>query len=394
MHHTELLSHLLAERRLLTTPGTSGTVTYHDACYLGRHNGRYDAPRDVLGSTGLTTTEMERARERSFCCGAGGARMWMEEAGDARINDTRFAEAAGTGADTLAVACPYCFVMLDDAAKAAGSDMRVADVATLLAESITADSDPAAPERRARRPTSRADRHRRLAACGRLLFAKADAAETFGVGRTAVTDAGAQVRVWDAIHDEPAPSLDERERRGAVRQRLQHRARPTSSRSSSGSGTLTLDALDREVPFLGICFGAQVLAWSLGAKIRKAPVREIGYVPLRPLGAAADDPLLSHYADGDPVFQWHMDTFDLPDEAEQLATGDEVAAQAFRIGDRAWATQFHLEIDRPEIDLWIDDAGESLATGLAHHLRPAADGGDRASGAPRAPGRPRSSAAS
>ena len=84
-------------------------------------------------------------------------------------------------------------------------------------------------------------------------------------------------------------------------------------------------------------------------------------VPLRPLGAAADDPLLSHYTDGDPVFQWHMDTFDLPGEAEQLATGDQVAAQAFRIGDRAWATQFHFEIDRPEIDLWIDDAGESLA---------------------------------
>ncbi|HEX3299567.1 MAG TPA: (Fe-S)-binding protein [Actinomycetota bacterium] len=134
VHHTELLSHLLSERKLLTTAGANGTVTYHDACYLGRHNGRFDAPRDVLGSTGLTATEMERARERSFCCGAGGARMWMEEDGDARINDTRFAEAAGTGADTLAVACPYCFVMLDDAAKAAGSEMRVADVATLLAE--------------------------------------------------------------------------------------------------------------------------------------------------------------------------------------------------------------------------------------------------------------------
>ena len=144
VHHTELLSHLLAERKLLTTPGTNGTVTYHDACYLGRHNGRYDAPRDVLGSTGLDATEMDRARERSFCCGAGGARMWMEEAGDARINDTRFAEAAGTGADTLAVACPYCFVMLDDAAKAAGSDMRVADVATLLAEA-TLGEPPAPP---------------------------------------------------------------------------------------------------------------------------------------------------------------------------------------------------------------------------------------------------------
>ena len=134
VHHTELLSHLLSEKRLLTTPGADGGVTYHDACYLGRHNGRFDAPRDVLGATGLTPTEMERARERSFCCGAGGARMWMEEGGEARINDARFAEAAGTGAGTLAVACPYCFVMLDDAAKAAGSDMRVADVATLLAE--------------------------------------------------------------------------------------------------------------------------------------------------------------------------------------------------------------------------------------------------------------------
>ena len=120
VHHTELLSHLLAERRLLTTAGAEGTVTYHDACYLGRHNGRFDAPRDVLAGTGLTTEEMGRARERSFCCGAGGARMWMEEGGDARINDTRFAEAAATGAETLAVACPYCFVMLDDAAKAAG----------------------------------------------------------------------------------------------------------------------------------------------------------------------------------------------------------------------------------------------------------------------------------
>jgi len=142
VHHTELLSHLLAERRLVTTPGVDGTVTYHDACYLGRHNGRFDAPRDVLAGTGLTSTEMERARERSFCCGAGGARMWMEEDGDARINDTRFAEAAGTGADTLAVACPYCFVMLDDAAKAAGSDMRVADVATLLAESALGPEQP------------------------------------------------------------------------------------------------------------------------------------------------------------------------------------------------------------------------------------------------------------
>src|SRR4029079_1663147 len=97
-------------------------------------------------STGLSTTEMERARERSFCCGAGGARMWMAEEIGTRINEQRFAEVDSTGAETLAVACPYCFVMLDDAAKAAGSEMRVADVATLLAEATLGDTaQPEAP---------------------------------------------------------------------------------------------------------------------------------------------------------------------------------------------------------------------------------------------------------
>jgi Fe-S oxidoreductase len=135
VHHTELLSRLVAEGGLRPRAGAGGSVTYHDACYLGRHNGRYDAPRDVLHAAGAAALEMPRNRERSFCCGAGGARMWMEESGDARINDTRFAEAEATGADTVATACPYCFVMLDDAAKAKGSEVRVADVATLLAES-------------------------------------------------------------------------------------------------------------------------------------------------------------------------------------------------------------------------------------------------------------------
>jgi Fe-S oxidoreductase len=114
----------------LKPAASNGGVTYHDACYLGRHNGRFDAPRDALGSV----VEMPRNREGSFCCGAGGARMWMEEGGEARVNDTRFAEAVSTGASTVAVACPYCFVMLDDAAKATSSEMRVADVATLVAE--------------------------------------------------------------------------------------------------------------------------------------------------------------------------------------------------------------------------------------------------------------------
>jgi len=140
VHHTQLLSRLISEGRLVNRRPATGTVTFHDACYVGRHNGEYDAPRDVLGAAGAAATEMPRSRERSFCCGAGGARMWMEESAGTRVNDTRFAEATATGADTLAVACPYCYVMLDDAAKATGSEMRVADVATLLAESTLADT--------------------------------------------------------------------------------------------------------------------------------------------------------------------------------------------------------------------------------------------------------------
>jgi Fe-S oxidoreductase len=130
VHHTQLLSELIAAGRLQPRTG-DGEITYHDACYLGRHNGEYDAPRELIGGE---VTEMPRNRERSFCCGAGGARMWMEEESP-RINDTRFEEAAATGAGTVATACPYCLVMLDDAAKGKASDMRVADVATLLAES-------------------------------------------------------------------------------------------------------------------------------------------------------------------------------------------------------------------------------------------------------------------
>jgi Fe-S oxidoreductase len=129
VHHTQLLSELISAGRLQPRTG-DGKITYHDACYLGRHNGEFDAPRAVIGGE---IEEMPRNRERSFCCGAGGARMWMEEE-TPRINDTRFEEAAATGAETVATACPYCLVMLDDAAKGKGSEIRIADVATLLAE--------------------------------------------------------------------------------------------------------------------------------------------------------------------------------------------------------------------------------------------------------------------
>ena len=142
VHHTELLSQLIKEGRL-NPHGAAGTATLHDPCYLGRHNGKFDAPRETLGAAAASTVEMPRHGERSFCCGAGGARFWMEESGD-RINEARFAEAAATGADTVATACPFCLVMLDDAAKQGGeTGPRVADVATLLAEA-TLDGGPPA----------------------------------------------------------------------------------------------------------------------------------------------------------------------------------------------------------------------------------------------------------
>jgi Fe-S oxidoreductase len=134
VHHTDLLARLIREGRL-DPHARPATATLHDPCYLGRHNGVYDAPREVLDASTSVTVEMPRSREASFCCGAGGARMWMEELeGTPRINDARYAEAAGTGADVVATACPYCLVMLDDASRSGGPGMRVADVATLLAE--------------------------------------------------------------------------------------------------------------------------------------------------------------------------------------------------------------------------------------------------------------------
>jgi GMP synthase-like glutamine amidotransferase len=192
-----------------------------------------------------------------------------------------------------------------------------------------------------------------------VLFVKADPAETFGVGPAAVVDAGAELRVWDAIGGEPAPPLGDVA--GIVlfgsSFNIEHADEQPFIHSLHG---LTHDAVDAEVPFLGICFGAQVLAWSLGAEVRKAPRREVGYVPVRPLAPAADDPLLSHLADGEPVFQWHMDTFDLPVGAELLVTGDDVANQAYRLGATTWATQFHLEIDVPELELWVAEVADTV----------------------------------
>ena len=147
VHHTQLLNRLVREGKL--TPVTDGagahqrSITYHDPCYIGRHNGVYEPPRELLQVLpGASFVEMERNSERSFCCGAGGARMWMEENIGTRINENRTAEAVGTGADQIAVGCPFCRVMLSDGLTAAQSkgdareEVEVLDVAQMLLASV------------------------------------------------------------------------------------------------------------------------------------------------------------------------------------------------------------------------------------------------------------------
>ena len=133
LHHTELLAELVRDGRL-QPKADARPITYHDSCYLARHNDVRMEPRELVAAVGQPI-EMKRSGKQTFCCGAGGAHMWMEEAGKP-INAERAREAIDTGAETLAVACPFCTVMLDDGVRETGSPMRVADVSTLLAESM------------------------------------------------------------------------------------------------------------------------------------------------------------------------------------------------------------------------------------------------------------------
>ncbi|HEY8308343.1 MAG TPA: (Fe-S)-binding protein, partial [Lapillicoccus sp.] len=126
-------------------------VTYHDPCYLGRHNDVYAPPRELIGALpGVELKEMERTKEKSFCCGAGGARMWMEEKLGTRINTNRTDEAVATGADRIAIGCPFCKVMLSDGLAAAQSDgtareeVQVVDVAQMLLAAVRLET-PGAP---------------------------------------------------------------------------------------------------------------------------------------------------------------------------------------------------------------------------------------------------------
>ena len=193
VHHTQLLNRLVRDKKLVPVarpadvPGmssarnaasTAATVTYHDPCYLGRHNDVYAPPRELIGALpGVELREMERTREKSFCCGAGGARMWMEEKLGTRINTNRTEEAIATGAERIAIGCPFCRVMISDGLTAKQAEgeaeaVEVVDVAQMLLAAVrrgqpdggAAVAEPAATARDAVRAGSRGHRTRR---CGR-----------------------------------------------------------------------------------------------------------------------------------------------------------------------------------------------------------------------------------
>ena len=138
-HHSEYINKLITEKRISPKKETLEKFTYHDSCYLGRYNNIYDSPRNsIMTVPGLNIIEMKRSKDRGFCCGAGGGRMFMEETEGKRINIERTEEAIGTGADTIASACPFCMTMLSDGIKEKGKaeDVKVKDIAEIISESL------------------------------------------------------------------------------------------------------------------------------------------------------------------------------------------------------------------------------------------------------------------
>ncbi|MGW5352509.1 (Fe-S)-binding protein [Streptomyces sp. NPDC004031] len=151
IHHTQLLQTLVDEGRLVPVTPVEGLITYHDPCYLGRHNKVYTPPREIIAKVpGLRSEEMHRHKDRGFCCGAGGARMWMEERIGKRINNERVDEALSLDPDIVSTACPFCLVMLTDSVNGkknegkAKESVQVVDVAQLLLDSVRTAPAPSA----------------------------------------------------------------------------------------------------------------------------------------------------------------------------------------------------------------------------------------------------------
>jgi Fe-S oxidoreductase len=216
VHHTQLLNRLVREGRLTPVAGreepgvAKRSITYHDPCYIGRHNQVYSPPRELLAVIpGTELTEMPRNSERSFCCGAGGARMWMEEKIGERINVNRTTEAVDTGADQIAVGCPFCRVMLSDGLTSLQADglareeVEVLDVAQMLLASVKR-ADPAAPT-----------------------AAASSASSTGGDGTAAGTTT--------AVLERPAEDADE----GAGDQPVETKAEPEPGDATQSEGTVS-----------------------------------------------------------------------------------------------------------------------------------------------------------
>lgn len=159
LHHTELIAELIRQGRLELEPQSAGRLTFHDSCYLGRHNDIYEAPRQALAvATGEPVLEMPRHRQRGFCCGAGGGRMWLEEKVGQRVNMNRIGEALALEPKEIAVACPFCYVMLDDALKSLSKEdeVRTLDVAQVVARALVRESAAAGEEEKEKEPLVKA----------------------------------------------------------------------------------------------------------------------------------------------------------------------------------------------------------------------------------------------
>ena len=140
LHYTEVLADFITKGRLRPVREIEKSIVYHDSCYLGRYNDVYDAPRRILrGIPGLQRVELKRNMSDSFCCGAGGGRMWMEELIGQRINEVRTREILEQKPDIIGTACPYCLTMFEDGIKAEDADEKVVarDILEVLAQSMT-----------------------------------------------------------------------------------------------------------------------------------------------------------------------------------------------------------------------------------------------------------------
>lgn len=188
-----------------------------------------------------------------------------------------------------------------------------------------------------------------------VLLVRNDAWESFGVAPGALARTGVDLLTVNLTEGADLPPLDEVSGVIAFGGTANVDMTDRYPYLATARG-YTREAVDRGVPYLGICLGSQLLARALGRPVVRSAVKEVGFVPLRPTADAKEDRLLSLYVGGDMVFEWHEDTYDLPEGGVLLGIGDDVPTQAYRVGELAWGIQFHQEVDAGELAWWIDIA--------------------------------------